>query len=353
MKRAGTQRLLAAVKRRWFAIAAVAGVVVGASVGYLVGEGRGTAERAKALVDLDTYVTVLTRARDARESRPKLEQRRQGIADRTVGASLEAVDSEVRRRLNRACEELGLTEFSVTTGVSSGRGTPARKEFKRPDERKLRDESDFVEVQATVAVTGRPDQAFRLLARVDAEPWTKRIESIRLDPSGDGAGVRATLKLSTIFLPGVVAKSPLVLDPAALARANRYSELFASNPFRVPPPPAPAVEVVAAQTGSAASPVAPANTEGTNAIVPNPASPFPYGEWMLTGIVEGPSGPEAWLRHVPTGTALTLTPGTPVGELILRAVEYDFAVFEGPGGSCRVQVGNNLTQRTATASNAR
>ena len=40
MKRAGTQRLLAAVKRRWFAIAAVAGVVVGASVGYLVGEGR-------------------------------------------------------------------------------------------------------------------------------------------------------------------------------------------------------------------------------------------------------------------------------------------------------------------------
>lgn len=66
---------------------------------------------------------------------------------------------------------------------------------------------------------------------------------------------------------------------------------------------------------------------------------------MLTAVVEGPSGPEAWLRHVPSGAALTLVPGTPVGELVLRAVEYDFAVFDAPGGSCRVQIGNNLTQR--------
>jgi hypothetical protein len=344
-----SRSLVSNLKRRWFAVAAVLGVVGGAATGYLIGEGRGSAERAKTLADLDTYVNVLTRARESRESRPKLEGRLQGIADRTLGASLEAVDSEVRRRLNRACEELGLTEFSVTTGVSSARGTPAKKEFKRPDERKLRDEPDFVEVQATVAASGRPDQAFRLLARVDAEPWTKRVESIRLDPSGDGVGVRATIKLSTVFLPGLAAKSSLVLDPAALARANRYAELFASNPFRVPPPPVAATQVAAAQPAGTGAAAVGAPTDATSAAVPMPASPFPYGEWLLTGIVEGPGGPEVWLRHVPTGTALTLTPGTPIGELILRAVEYDFALFEGPGGSCRVQVGNNLTQRSASA----
>jgi len=62
--------------------------------------------------------------------------------------------------------------------------------------------------------------------------------------------------------------------------------------------------------------------------------------------VEGPAGAEAWLRHLTTGAQLTVLPGTAVGELVFRTVEYDFAVFEGPAGACKVQVGNNLTQRS-------
>jgi hypothetical protein len=76
------------------------------------------------------------------------------------------------------------------------------------------------------------------------------------------------------------------------------------------------------------------------------ASGFPYGEWIITGIVEGPSGPEAWLRHVPSGATLALLPGVAAGELVFRRVEYDFAVFDSPLGPCRIQVGMNLTQRS-------
>ncbi|MFN9955702.1 MAG: hypothetical protein ACK55I_21605, partial [bacterium] len=73
--------------------------------------------------------------------------------------------------------------------------------------------------------------------RVGAEPWLKRIESIRLTPQSDGQAVRLSLRLTTPFMPGRSAGKPLVADPSRLQAAERYSALFASNPFRVPPPP--------------------------------------------------------------------------------------------------------------------
>ncbi len=333
------------LSRHWLGVVIAVAVVIGGTLGYLVGENRLSDDRTKALADSDMYIGVLTHARTDRDGRAALDKKIAAAADRTLGPSLELVDSEVRRRLNRVCEELGFSEFSVTTGTSVARGTPAKKEFKRPEERKLRDEPDFVEVQASITASGRADQVFRLLFRVDAEPWTKRIESMRLDPTADGSAVRLSIRLTTIFLPGRAPKSVLVVDPAVLASASRFEQLFASNPFRIPPPPppiAPPSTAVAAWPGAAPT----QNAEAGAALpVLAPTGAFPYGEWMLTGVVEGPSGPEAWLRHVPSGAALTLVPGTPVGELVLRAVEYDFAVFDAPGGSCRVQIGNNLTQR--------
>lgn len=335
--------------RNWLAVSAGAAALVAGTLGYLAGEGRFGSERGAALKEIDTYVAVLTKARTDRDNRPAMDAKLQAVADRTLGASVESVDSEFRRRLNRMCEELGLTEFSVTTGVSMGRSTPAKREFNRPSERALRDEPDFFEVQGTVGATGRVDQLLGLVFRLDAEPWMKRIESVRLDPNADGTSVRMTLKMSTLFLPGRTASKPLVPDPQALASASRFGALFGSNPFRVPPPPAPPAPVAPAPT-QVAQPSTPAGPAvATPAAPPAPAPGFPYGEWMLTGVVEGPSGTEAWLRHVPTGSQLTLTPGTAVGELVFRAVRYDFAEFDSPSGSCRIQIGNNLTQRIGSA----
>jgi hypothetical protein len=335
--------------RHWLAVVIATASVLAGAIGFVVGERRFTDVRATAEAGIDTYVSVLTQARKVRDGRSELAARVQSVADRTLGPSLEVVDSEVRRRLNRACEELGIVEFSVTTGTSVAKPTPAKREFKQSSERPLRDEADFVEVEATVIASGSAGKMYRLLHRVQIEPWLKRIESVRLDPTADGSTVRMTVKLRTIYLPGTIAKQPLVIDAQALAKAERFLDLFAANPFRIPPPPPVQVQATlptsvesAPDPGVNGAAAAPPN-------VPTPVSPFPYGEWQLTGVVDGSGGPEAWLRHLPTGSQLTLQPGSAVGELVFRRVEYDFGVFDGPGGTCRVQVGSNLTQRSAAA----
>ena len=344
--------LLRFLRRHWFGLTIAVGVIVAVAAGYLIGERRFSDERVQALEKIETYRQVLTDASAKSKAKPDLEKRLQGLADHMLGANLETVDSEVRRRLNRACEELGLNDFSVTTGTSLERGTPAKKEFRQPEARALRDEADYREVQATVIASGPADRMYRLLYRIDAEPWMKRIEAIRLNPNNDGTSIRMTVRLTTPFMPGRSPSKPLALDPNQLQLADRYSALFGSNPFRIPPPPAPPPTVVATNPpatnkngGATAAPTTPTPPPP----VPVPPGGFPYGEWQITGIVEGPSGAEAWLRHVPSGATLALLPGTPVGELVFRGVEYDFAVFDSPSGPCRIQVGTNLTQRGAVA----
>ena len=176
----------------------------------------------------------------------------------------------------------------------------------------------------------------------------KRIESMRLTPNTDGQVVRVTLRLTTPFMPGMPAKVPLKSDPARLELASRYASLFSSNPFRIPPPPV-VVTPPAAIVQSGAAPVPPPQAATPGAQVPAAPGGFPYGEWQITGVVEGPQGAEAWLRHLPSGATLALLPGNAVGELVFRRVEYDFAVFDSPSGACRIQVGTNLTQRGAIA----
>ena len=339
------------VVRHWLGVSMTSGALVAGVLGYLVGERRFGDDRVQALKDIDTYRQVLADASQKAKARPELDAKLQSLADRMLGPTLETVDSEVRRRLNRACEELGLTDFSVTTGTSVARMTPAKKEFKTPELRKLGEVPDFNEVQATVSASGSAERMYRLLFRIDAEPWMKRIESIRLNPNADGQVVRMTVRLTTPFMQGERAKTPLVFDAKSLQFADRYAALFGANPFRIPPPPAPPATAVTTSQGARAGAGNPAPPTQPAAAPQQTAEPgaFPYGEWVITGIVEGPSGPEAWMRHVPSGATLALLPGTSAGELVFRRVEYDFAVFDSPAGPCRIQVGTNLTQRSSVA----
>ena len=339
------------LSRNWLAVSMILGALVAGVFGYVVGERRFTDERVKSMADIEKYRGSLVDAAAKAKARPELDAKLQSLADRMLGPSLETVDSQVRSRLNRACEELGLTDVSVTTGAAVARPTPAKKEFRSLESRKLAEMPDFTEVQATLTASGSAASMYRLIFRVDAEPWMKRIESIRLNPSADGKVVRMTLRLTTPFMQGESAKTPLTVDPKALAMADRYTELFGSNPFRIPPPPTPPPTAVASN-GNTAKPTAQSAGGTTPTEITPPAvdpSGFPYGEWQITGVIEGPSGPEAWLRHVPSGATLALLPGAAAGELVFRAVEYDFAVFDSPAGPCRIQVGTNLTQRSPVA----
>lgn len=344
-----TPDLARLLRRHWLAVALLFGVVPAVLVGAVIGDRRFSDERAAMSEKIETYRRFLTDASAKSKARGDLDAKVQALADKMLGPTLETVDSEVRRRLNRACEELGISDFSVTTGTSIVRQTPAKKEFRQPDARKYRDATDFVEVQATVIASGTVESIYKLIFRIDAEPWMKRIESIRLNPISDDRFARLNLRLTTPFMPGLAAKAPLQPDAARLELASRYALLFESNPFRIPPPPSLAPPPAVVAQGASPQSQPPQPPAATPAPPPTTPGGFPYGEWQITGVIEGPSGPEAWLRHLPSGATLALQPGVAVGELVFRRVEYDFAVFDSPSGACRIQVGTNLTQRGAIA----
>jgi hypothetical protein len=312
----------------WLGCAAA--VVVTACAGYVIGAGTFSDARSTLLEMRERRVNALAEDARNRRDRPAQQEKLQSFADRTLGGDLTAVDSALRARLNRIGEELRLSELRVATERSTARQSPARGMFERTGaQKKLRDEQDFVEIPASIAGEGTVEQAFRLLHRLEVEPWLKRIESVRIDQQRDGERVKIAIKLATIFLPDRKGGGDLRPSDEALARFEQYRAIVAANPFRVPPKEA---QQVVAQ-----APVAPP---------PQPApAGFPYEQWLLTGLVEGPGGIEAWLRNGATGERLLLVPGQRVGDAVFHGAQGDAGEFTQDEQRFRVQIGQAMSAR--------
>jgi hypothetical protein len=243
------------------------------------------------------------------------------IVDRTLGGDLETVDHALRTRLNRFGEEIGLDGLTVNTGRHVARETPARSQLRKPAERTLRDEIDFVELEGTVAGEGTLEQAIRLVHAIDAAPWMKRIDVVRVDPRDGGARLAVTMRLTTLFLPGRApsAAPSDAIDPAGF---DRHRALVERNPFALLPPAVPP---------------------------PPPAAPAPkaydYGRWTITGIVETPAGAEVWLRDAQTSRTRRLAVTEGLEDVVLTAVRGDLAVFESGNETFVVAIGQTLASR--------
>lgn len=308
---------------------AVVGIVLILGGGYAIGAGTFSDRRGELRRDAETYRNALEQFRDERKQRAALDASLQAVADRTLGSDVASTDSALRGRLNRIGEELGFADFRVATGTSTARGSPAKGEFKRTGrERELRDEIDFVELQATVSTEGTLEQTLRLLHRLDVEPWIKRMESLRLEERKDGERLRATIRFTTLFLPGRRGQGELKVSPESLAAFDRYAPLVAANPFRLPKPAEEAPRPVVAE-----------------APTPRPPPSFPYHQWRLTGLVSGPAGVEAWFRNASTGEARQLGVGERIGEVIFVGAEGDVAELRMGDDSFRLEVGGPLGER--------
>lgn len=258
----------------------------------------------------------------ARRDAPRIAGKLHAIVDRTLGPDLESVDHHLRRRLNRVGEVVRLAALSVQTGDEKARGTPAERDF--PSRWKnLREELDFIELNGFISGEGSYAQALELIARLEAEPWIKRIYHVRLDPMRGADHFRINVRLTTLFLPGQSPRQPLPEDPPAIDQA-RVAQLAASNPFVIPEkpaaPPTPDVQVAKAPS----------------------APPFPYEQWVMTGVVSGPSGAEVWLLESGSGTTKLLAPGESLRDLKLVAAQGDQATFEWAGRNVQLSVGQNL-----------
>lgn len=317
---------------RAFAIGGLALAVLGAgALGYVIKSERFMQSRAKIFANIDTFTEFLKRVRAEREQRAALDARLRAVAERTLGATTESVDSALRGRLNRIGEELQLADHDLAVATDAEKDrvpTPARAEF-TSKERALRDQPDFVEVHGMISAEGTLDQAMRLIHRIHVEPWIKRIDQVRLDPTRNGERVRVLVRVTTLFIEGV--GGPPVPPPNAEAMAGyaRYAPFAQRNHFRVPPPPPPP---------------APPATAVVQATKPPPPA-FAWNQWRVTGRLDGPLGVEACLRNTSTNATLTLAPGARIADAEFVRFERDGAVFKLAEALFRVDLGATMDQR--------
>ena len=328
--------------------------LVAGTLGWLVHSGRVTSlsgfDRAAVNADIERSTDFLRSVRAEREKRAELDKRLAAAVNRTLGERTDAVDTALRARLNRIAEETGVRDLMVATNAAVERKSPARQEMVRLGlTRAQRDEPDFVELRATLAGEGAADQVLRLVHRIAVDPMLKRVEALRLDPVKDGSRIRVTIRLSTVFVPG---SEPAALPGApsaeAIASFSKYASLAARNPFRVPAPTAGAAQV------AAASPAPAAGSEATAApAAAAPADvgvgPFPYGQWLLTGVVDGPAGTEAYFRNAATGEARVLRVNESIAEFAFVGLDADAARIAAGGATYKVRVGDSLEAREMEA----
>ena len=310
---------------------ASASVLLAVFIGWLFGSGGISGEYDELMVERDKYTQALKAVRTQREARPELDERESNFVARTLGATIESVDSRIRRRLYALGSTAGLTDLSVVTSgsASARRDTPAKRAFdRRGSQKALRDETDFIEVTANLSGEGSIEQVLRLLGWIDVDPWIKRVSQVRLNPNRDGTSIKLSLQLTTLFLPG---REPTEAPPAGVLDPDRIAGLIALNPFRIPPAPEP---VVAA---------APPDPEPAPAVAPPPPKVvFPYENWVLTGVANGPDGPEAWLRNPASNKRRTLRPGGAIGDAVLVEITGEHARFKMGDGTFKVRIGRSL-----------
>ncbi len=285
--------------------------------------------RAKLQATIDGHRAFLIDATKERLDRSHVEAGLQDYVDRSLGGDLQTVDHRLRSRLNRLGEAVGLNGLTVVTGHATGRQSPAKGQFKRRGiQRELRAEIDFVELQGSISGEGTLEQVLGLTHRIQAEPWLKKIEHLKIDPRDNGTRFGVTMRLKTLFLPGRSPTEPN-LDAPEPADFDRYASLVDTNPFAVPAPP-----------------------PGPKPASPEPASPtaqqaFPYARWVLTGVAEAAPGAEVWLLDRKSGESRRLLVGESLHRMVFVAARGDRAEFQLEQERLSVVVGQNLSEGTA------
>lgn len=323
----------AARARGLLAAGFIVALVVVFWITWRLGEGRLLGiDPAQAKLE-STARAVLLDVRSRRERKPAQDKQLAAIVDRTLGGTLAEVDSALRARLNRLGESEKLRELAVGTAANTVRESPAKSRYGRDaDQRILRDEPDFIELQGWITGEGTPVQVLRMLQRVDDEPWLKRIDGVRLEAvrgakPTDPTRLRANIRLTTIFMPGREPTTQLASTWSA-DDVKRLAPLVTESLFAMPAAPQP--------TAAAAAPSPPPTAPPT----------FPYDEWMLTGVARGPAGMEAWLHNRRSGEHRVLAAGEALHEMVFADAAGESARFTFATQRVAVAVGHSMNERT-------
>ncbi len=300
-------------------------IVLVAGVGWLGWtpvRGMYLSERADLQQSIVGLRDEVDRYRAGSDDHVRVTEALRAYVDRTLGGDLESVDHELRTRLNRLGEDIGLESVSVATGRVRRMESPARSERAFRRHRELREEIDFVQIEASILGHGSLEEVLQLVDRIDAQPWLKRVLQVRLQPRDNGERFAVTVRLVTLFLPGrFPAHSPETAESSG--GLERFAALVSRNPFRLPPKTAePAPKHVA---------------------VTPPVDPL--ATWTLTGLVTGPDGVEAWLLEAGSGRSRRLLVGQTIEQFRLVSAGGETAEFQLGDERFKVQVGQRVSHR--------
>lgn len=292
-------------------------------------------ERAELLKKIDSYTSFNEAAKKERKQLKRQSTDFDNLVNQTLGGDQESVDHQLRTRLNRIGEELKITGLSVGTGQVRklaipekslvAKGIRTRSISLKKLIKNLKEEIDFHELQGWISGQTTYENALRLIHRIDAEPWLKRIDQVSLQPKDNGSRFAVKIKLTTLFLPNKSPKDP-VYEPYDSAAFDQYLVLAQSNMFRVPPESQQDV---------------PKPTQ----IVQQVPKTSPYQAWSVTGVAIGPNGPEVWLRNPQTGESQSLSVGETFKDLLLVGAAGEEAEFKLNDKHFTVSIGQRLNQR--------
>lgn len=283
--------------------------------------------RAALLQRIESTRTTLATYRKNRDDHQRVLEQLQQFIDRTLGGDLEAVDAKLRSRLWWLGEQANLQKLSVVTFAMKPKESPAKSLFTGTANRPLQAELDFCELDSRISGECSFEQALQLIDSIEAEPWIKRIDQLKLDPRDNGDRFSVTIHLTTFFLP---AKLPNPEHAPAVTTSNldRYAALVRANPFRLPP----------AQPAS--------DRRNTAAATSEPAQ-FPYQQWWMTGVTQSSTGAEIWLLNQQTRESRILRVGESLQDAVLVAASGDAAEFRMGDERFTIAVGRNLSDRTS------
>ncbi len=290
--------------------------------------------------EIERYERGLSELREERVSFADRARGLESFGRAAVAADPERVESHLRAALNRLAREAGLSEPRSTAEARRAAVNPASTgrlgEFQTGGSRSRRSDPQpsFTVVEGSLAGSGTTAQVLDALARLESQPWPKRITGAVVEPTGGGSA-SLRVEFETVYLPDIpprdAERAPDPVDASAdLRRLVRL--VLASDPFTPPP--------VRAKPVREPEPVVDPD--------PGPPPPPPYGDWVVSGVVTSGEGPTVWVRNRRSGAMRSLSVGEELLGLTLVWAEPPRARFRGPGDAgneLELLVGQDLSQR--------
>lgn len=326
----------------------IIGGVAALAAGVVLWQYMGYAKQREAVEERIRAYTFDIKARDKKmEERARLTRELKAFAATTLGTDEEKVTASFRKSLNEIIAHFGLIEASVTSARSVGVKNPSMEarvsEFSRlmsKEQRAAAGLPDFYSMSGTLTSKGTLEQALRVMATLQVQPWIHRIDGFSIKPVGkEGNRVEMSVTLTTTYFTDAKLREPaeeLKWRPVREAEFASWMPIVVKNMFREPAPVAPVVAIATAPTNTETPLVKPAEP---------PPPPPEYDEWRISGVARGKDGPTLMLVNEKTREWRTIDVGGTILDARFVTGEGEVAQIAIGDERFTVRAGQRLSER--------